>query len=146
MEAVIFMGAQACGKSTYYKLNFVDTHIRLNLDMLKTRYREKLLFEACLEAKQSFVIDNTNPLKTDRARYIGSAKKSGFEVKGYYFSSSVKEAVERNHKRGGDLPDHAILCTCGKLELPDYEEGFDKLYFVKIIDNHFQTEEWNHEL
>ena len=39
---------------------FFRTHVRLSLDMLRTRHRERLLFQAYLEAKQSFVIDNTN--------------------------------------------------------------------------------------
>jgi len=39
MEAIIFIGIQATGKSTFYKDNFFKTHIRINLDMLKTRKR-----------------------------------------------------------------------------------------------------------
>jgi predicted kinase len=35
MEAVIFVGIQGSGKSTFYNERFVDTHIRINLDMLK---------------------------------------------------------------------------------------------------------------
>ena len=56
MEAVIFVGIQASGKSTFYKERFFDTHVRLNLDMLRTRHREKLLLRACLEGKQPFVL------------------------------------------------------------------------------------------
>ncbi len=63
MEAIIFIGLQASGKSSFYKEKFIDTHIRINLDMLKTRYREKVLFDACLKAKQPLVIDNTNPTR-----------------------------------------------------------------------------------
>ena len=73
-QLVILMGAQASGKSSFYLHQFFATHIRINLDMLKTRHREKLIFEACLAAKQSVVIDNTNPTRQDRARYIGPAK------------------------------------------------------------------------
>lgn len=51
MEAVILIGVQGAGKSTFFKQRFVDTHIRINGDMLKTKYREKLLVEACLKAK-----------------------------------------------------------------------------------------------
>ncbi|QDU55829.1 hypothetical protein Pan181_20260 [Aeoliella mucimassa] len=40
MEVVVFIGLQASGKSTFYKQRFVDTHMRLNLDMLRTRYRD----------------------------------------------------------------------------------------------------------
>ena len=61
MQLLLFCGVQASGKSSYYKAHFADTHIRLNLDMLRTRHREALLFHACLQAKQPCVIDNTNP-------------------------------------------------------------------------------------
>ena len=62
MEAVILIGIQATGKSTFYKEYFYDTHVRINLDMLKTRRREDILLQACIQAKQSFVVDNTNIL------------------------------------------------------------------------------------
>ena len=60
MEAVLFIGIPASGKSAFFKERFFDTHVRINLDMLKTRRRESLILRACLEGKQSFVIDNTN--------------------------------------------------------------------------------------
>ena len=55
------MGLQASGKSSFYLQQFYDTHIRLNLDMLKTRHREQLLFRACLTAKQPLVIVDILP-------------------------------------------------------------------------------------
>lgn len=61
MEAIIFIGIQGAGKSTFYRHHFFNTHIRINLDMLKTRHREQIFLQACLEAKQPFVVDNTNP-------------------------------------------------------------------------------------
>ena len=65
-EAIIFIGLQASGKSSFYHAKFSHSHMRLNLDMLRTRNREKILLEACLRAKQSFVIDNTNSTLTER--------------------------------------------------------------------------------
>ena len=85
MEAIIFIGIQAAGKSVFYRDMFSDTHIRINLDMLKTRHREKLLLQACLEMRQPFVIDNTNPTRKDRVRYIPLVQDAGFQVIGYYF-------------------------------------------------------------
>ena len=70
MEAVIFVGVQGSGKTTLYLERFFTTHVRLSLDMLRTRNRERLLLDACIEAKQPFVIDNTNPTVEERARYI----------------------------------------------------------------------------
>lgn len=145
MEAVIFIGIQASGKSSFYRHKFVDSHIRLNLDMLKTRHREMLLFEACLEAKQSLVIDNTNPTKLEREKYILPAKKHRFNLTGYYFHSDVEECKLRNSQRDRRLrvPLVGILATAKKMELPSYEEGFAKLYYVKVTEgNLFVVEKW----
>ena len=143
MKAVIFIGLQAAGKSSFYREKFIDTHIRINLDMLKTRYREKILFNACLEAKQPLVIDNTNPTIEERKRYILPAKEKRFKVIGYYFQSNVEDCKQRNSKRNKKIPLVGILATKKKLQLPSYQEGFDKLYYVSINNNLFIVEEWN---
>jgi predicted kinase len=145
MEAVIFVGIQAVGKSTFYRERFEDTHIRLNLDMLKTRRRERILLEACLAAKQPFVVDNTNVTCVDRTRYIAPARAAGFRVVGYYFRSSMRDAVERNSLRPGRkaVPEKGIAGTRRRLELPSLAEGFDQLYYVSIGEaGGFAVEEW----
>ena len=116
--------------------------------MLKTRNREKILLDACLEAKQPFVVDNTNPTRADRKKYIDMAKSAGFKVIGYYFSSNISKAIERNEKRTGKekLPVAAIRSTYSKLELPDFDEGFSELYYVQIKDNDFNVEEYQNEV
>jgi predicted kinase len=101
MEAIIFIGIQATGKSTFFQQRFFNTHVRINLDMLRTRNRERVLLSACLEAKQPFVIDNTNLTRQARAGYISLAKAAGFSVTGYYFKSALKAALERNSQRSG---------------------------------------------
>jgi predicted kinase len=134
MEAVIFVGIQASGKSSFYRARFFDTHLRVNLDMLKTRHREQLLLHACIEAKQRFVVDNTNPFVEERARYIELARSGGFRVVGYYFNSQPKEALARNEQRTGKarIPEKGILGTYKRLQVPTTEEGFDELYHVRI--------------
>ena len=145
MEAVIFIGLQAAGKSSFYRQVFIDSHIRLNLDMLKTRHREQLLFEACLAAKQPVVIDNTNPRKEDRQKYIAIAKESKFEVTGYYFQSELADCKQRNEQRQGKakIPLVGLLDTYKKLELPSYTERFDRLFYVRLDSNKFIVEEWD---
>lgn len=148
MEAIIFIGIQATGKSTFYKDNFFKTHMRINLDMLKTRKREDLLLEACIKAKQPLVIDNTNPSVIDRKKYIDIAKAAGFKVIGYYFQSSIGDAILRNEKRTGKehIPLVGIKSTHAKMQLPNKEEGFDKLYYVRISEDEFVVEEWKNEV
>jgi len=139
LKGVIFIGVQASGKSTYFLQNLHQTHLRLNMDMLKTRHREKILFNACLEAKQPVVIDNTNPTKADRATYIEAFKTHKFDVVGYYFAANITECLKRNAEREGKekIPDVGIKSTYSKLELPDYNEGFDTLYYVSIENGQF---------
>jgi predicted kinase len=145
MEAVIFIGIQGAGKSTFFKQSFVDTHIRINGDMLRTKRREQILIEACLRAKQSFVVDKTNATREQRARYIAAAKSNRFRVVGYYFRSNFAEALKRNDLREGKskIPEKGLRHFLKRLETPVYAEGFDRLFYVWINDaNEFVVEAW----
>lgn len=132
MEAHIFIGIQASGKSTFYQRCFFDTHVRINLDMLRTRNRERLLFEACLRAGQPLVIDNTNPTAADRARYIGPAQAAGFRITGYFFEPDPRGCYERNERRARTVPPAGLFGTLKRLERPVFTEGFDELCQVVL--------------
>ena len=108
-EAVIFIGLQASGKSTFYN-EYFKNYIHINLDTLHTRNKEKILLDDCIKKELSFVIDNTNPTAEDRERYIEFAKDNGYKLIGYYFQSSVSECLERNNLREGKakVPDVAV--------------------------------------
>jgi predicted kinase len=145
VEAVILIGIQGSGKSTFYKEKFADTHVRINLDMLRTKNREKVLLEACLEAKIRFVVDKVNASREERARYIGEAKRFGFRVVGYYLRSDLKSAMERNNRRTGKsrIPDKGLFDSAKRLQIPTYDEGFDELNYVWIDqERRFVTETW----
>jgi len=149
MEAVIFIGIQGSGKSSFFKERFFDTHVRINLDMLRTRHREAVLVEACLRAKQPFVVDNTNPTLDDRKRYIDLAKAAGSRIVGYYFQSKVDECKKRNQERPRRkaVPLPGLLATYSRLELPKLAEGFDALCYVSIgPDGAFVIQEWTDEV
>ena len=137
MQAVIFIGLQGAGKSTFFKERFFNTHIRINMDMLKTPHREDLLLKACLEMKQSFVIDKTNPLVINREKYIQAAREAGFQVVAYYFLPNLKLSLERNAARSGKerIPDQGLIATFRKLQPPSLEEGFDFLFTVGHDEN-----------
>ena len=144
-EVVIFIGMQATGKSTFYKERFFRTHVRINLDMLRTRRREEILFKACLEAGQSLVIDNTNATQADRSRYIPAAKEAGFRVVGFYFKSNLEDCLRRNEERPAAevIPEGGLFAVHGRLERPALADGFDELFYVSIGPEHtFVVEEW----
>jgi predicted kinase len=148
MEAIIFIGIQASGKSSFYFERLLKSHLRLNLDMLKTRNRETILLDACIKAKQPIVIDNTNATKEERKRYIGKLRQNQFKVLGYYFKSSIGECLHRNKMRKGKekIPEIGIKGTYNKLELPEYSEGFDELYYISIGEEGFIIEGWKNEI
>jgi predicted kinase len=149
VQAIIFVGIQASGKSTFYHQRFANTHIRINLDMLKTRHREQRLLETCLEIGQPFVIDNTNPTPQDRERYIIPAKGKGFWVIGYYFESKIADSLQRNQYRQSEqqIPEKGIRGTHARLILPKYEEGFDELFYAQIApERKFIVKEWINEI
>ncbi len=137
MQLIIFTGVQASGKSSFYLLNLAHSHLRINLDMLKTRHRENIIFEAGLASKTKMVIDNTNPTKADRARYIQRAIDAGFEVISYYFETDFQSTLERNSQREGkaNIPEVGVRATYKKLETPSLDEGFNEIFKVKIVGN-----------
>ncbi len=139
MQLIIFIGLQGAGKSTFYKRHFVDSHIRLNGDMLKTKHRQQLLLNACLESKTPTVIDKININQQSRKPLIEQAKKHKFEIIAYYFDVALTDALNRNNQRTGKakIPEIAIKGTYKQLEKPNFAEDFDKIYYVSVLENDF---------
>lgn len=133
MEVIILSGIQGAGKSTFCRERYWDTHIRINYDMLRTRHREKLIFAACLEAKQPVVVDATNPTIEDRKRYITPARAAKFRIVGIEFKVPVELAIERNASRLGKklIPSKGIYATAAKMQPLMYEEGFDEIWIAR---------------
>jgi predicted kinase len=143
-EAVLLIGVQASGKSSFAREKLFDSHVRINLDMLRTRNRETRILDACLDAGQSFVIDNTNPTRQERARYIEAAQPKGFRIVGYYFQSEIEASLRRNAAReaADRVPDVGVRGTHARLELPSPSEGFDSLFYVSLTPEGFCVQEW----
>lgn len=134
LEVVVLIGLQGAGKSTFYRERFSDTHIRLNLDMLRTRGRLRLLLKACLDAKQPVLLDNTHPTVAERAPYVAMARAAGCRLIAYFFEPDLGGSVRRNAGRpaGKRVPPVAIYATAKKLQAPTRAEGFDVLCTVRL--------------
>ena len=142
MQAVILIGIQAAGKSTFYRQRFFDTHVRINLDMLRTRHREDLLLEACLQARQALVVDNTNLSVQVRSKYF-RLRAAGFRMIACHFVTDLEGCLARNAQRTGKarIPEAALASAATRLEAPTFQEGFDEIFRVHLEpDGTFRVE------
>jgi predicted kinase len=130
MEAIVLCGVQGSGKTTLYRDRFLATHVRVSMDLLRTRHREAAFLDLCLQTRQPFVVDNTNPTPADRRRYVDPARAAGFRVIGYLVEVDAAQAFARNAERAGRarIPDSGVAGTARRLLRPTLEEGFDELW------------------
>ena len=144
--AYIMMGIQGSGKSTFCS-HYLEDAVRINLDTLHSRNNEALLIADCHNKGCDYVVDNTNPTRKDRARYIQAAKITGYHIVGYFMQSRLHDCIMRNDQREGKerIPAKAIAMTSNKLEMPSREEGFDELYFVKNDGKTMSISEWSED-
>lgn len=145
IEVILMIGIPGSGKSTFYHENFASTHLRVNLDMLKTRKREHYLFEWCLLNRQSCVIDDTNSTREVRSQWIVSALEAQASVHGYLLQSRIADCLERNRQRQGRarIPDTAVMHHHSILEPPALDEGFSSLHHVGILEGTFNITPWH---
>ena len=144
-DMIIFIGIPASGKTTFYQQNFAEKHVHISLDILHTRNREANMLKDTLISAKSCVIDNTNVSVAERAKYIETGKRYGYKVIGYYFRSSIDECRIRNDRRQGrkQVPEVALRNKAAHLEHLSMQEGFDELYYVKIVDDKFEITQYN---
>src|SRR5882672_6726889 len=126
LEAVILVGLQGSGKTTYYNQNFSSTHVHISKDVQKTADRENALFSESLRKGQSLVVDDTNISRASRAGFVIAAKAVGYRVIACHFNVPVRTAIGRNNHRSDKkpVPVPALLRLAKKFEPPTREEGF----------------------
>ena len=142
MEMIIFIGIPASGKSSFYKELFFNSHIRISMDLLNTRNKEGKLLHYCFETQSKMVIDNTNVTKEGRKKYIELALQNKYEIIGYYFDSNIQDCMERNKSRKDSINEIGIKAKYKELEKPLIEEGFSKIFNVKIVGQKFEINDY----
>ena len=149
-ELAIFIGLQASGKSTYYRLHLSNTHVHVSKDRFRNnrrpaRRQAELITEA-LAAGRSVVVDNTNATVGLRRELIDLSRSHGATVTGYYFASKLADCLTRNATRTGKdrVPDVGLFSVAKALVRPSPDEGFDRLFHVTLVARGtFAIEPWN---
>lgn len=112
------------------------------MDLLNTRNKEGKLLKYCFETQSKIVIDNTNVTRESRRKYIEPARQNKYEIIAYYFESSIQDSLERNKNRKDSISEIGIKAKYTDLEKPSIEEGFDKIFHVKIRDYKFEISDY----
>ncbi|MCQ2379081.1 MAG: hypothetical protein MJ016_07760 [Victivallaceae bacterium] len=143
---ILMIGIPGSGKSTFCEKFFPGVAV-VSLDRLHTRKRESDALDALLGSGVSAVVDNTDVSRAERAVYVAKAKRAGYRVIGCYMQSTLADCLKRNAGRTGKkcIPVAGVIGRAQKLEIPNYAEGFDFLYYIKIAAGKFVISPWREE-
>ncbi|KAI6654898.1 Sodium-independent sulfate anion transporter-like [Oopsacas minuta] len=96
-ELILLVGCQASGKSSFYREHLAaNGYIHISQDILKSRDKCLLSTEQLLTAGKNVVIDNTNPDRATRSRYIQLAKKCNVPVRVFWLVTSIDHCRHNN--------------------------------------------------
>ena len=145
-DIVLMVGIPGSGKTTFCRERLFPSHLYISLDQLRTRSAEAELFAFALKRRKPCVIDNTNVTVAERRRYIQLARKEkDARIVVYCFVPDLEGCLARNGQRRGRarVPEVAIKCKLAKFEPPEFDEGIDEIYDVKVSENGFEVRRRN---
>ncbi|XP_060076989.1 bifunctional polynucleotide phosphatase/kinase-like [Ylistrum balloti] len=139
-EMVILVGFPASGKSFFSTTRLVPKgYVHINRDSLGTWQKCVALCTKSLKEGKSVVIDNTNTVKEQRARYVPLAKNAGVPCRCFVFSASLyqcrhnekyREMVDKSHKSISDVTMNTMR---SKYEEPENGEGFSEIVKINFV-------------
>lgn len=134
-QMIINVGYPGSGKTSFTKKHLSGL-VHINQDTLKTPAKCLKECESALKLKKSVVIDNTNPTKAGREKWIQLAEKYKVNVICYNFTTDLNTAKHNNHYRHYStkagvkiIPDIAYFTYRKKFEEPDKSQ-FEKIFNI----------------
>ena len=139
-DMLIMIGFPASGKSSVSKRikrkNIDCDYSIINRDTEKTIEKCEKKCEEEIKNGKSVIIDNTNPSKESRKRFITIAKKYNYKIRAVYMQTtkalSMHNNLYRHYKYNCELiPEIAYNIYNSKFELPVTGEGFTEIIEVE---------------
>jgi hypothetical protein len=134
----------ATRKSTFARERFGDTHLQLNLDMLRTRHREDVLFGPA--SRRSSRRDRQHEHDAGRRAAIWAPKAASSASSAVTSLQGGRRWPGRLTHRGCPHPRRGAPRDGGRLEAPRLDEGFDELRYVRMEPTGFVVEGWRDEV
>ena len=137
-EVVLFVGYPASGKTTFFKkLLERKGYCHVNRDTLGSWQKCVSKCTEFLKTGRCVAVDNTNPDKDSRARYVQVAKRFSVPVRCFQFMTSIEHARHNNRFRELISIDKLVRVNDmvfnmykSKFVEPSLDEGFSEI--VKI--------------
>ena len=138
---VLMCGPPSCGKTTFVRTHLPEfTHI--NRDTLKSMDRCEQVLRESLQNGQSAIIDNTNPDRASRKRFIDAARSFDGKLLCIHWRVTKELALHLNQVRvqatRGQvkrIPTIVYHMWFEKYEPPIQNEGFDRIYDTLFVFN-----------
>lgn len=141
-EVIVAVGFPASGKSTFFHSHIVPKgYDYINRDTMGTWQKCVSACERALKEGRSVAVDNTNPDKESRKRYVDVAKAAGVSCRCFHFSASLEQAKHNNrfremapsdtkHAKVNDMVFHSYK---KHFEAPDLSEGFSEILQIHFV-------------
>lgn len=146
-NVILMVGAPGSGKSHFCREKLIPNgYFYVNRDTVGSWQKCVKLLEDGLGRKENVVIDNTNPDKQSRARFVEVAKRHGVECRCFVLSTSVQQAKHNNRFREivdkSHVPVNEIIINSYQknFQMPELSEGFVDIIQIPFIA-HFQNDD-----
>ncbi|VDO32849.1 unnamed protein product [Haemonchus placei] len=147
-EVIVIVGFPGSGKSTFARMLEVDHgYMVVNRDTLGTWQKCCEHARVHLRSGKSVVVDNTNPNKESRSRYIALAKEMKVPCRCFALTCDIHQAEHNvkyrllTQKSANEVTAMVLRMYANKYEVsPLLSEGFDSVVHVNFVPS-FDNEE-----
>ncbi|EFX85136.1 hypothetical protein DAPPUDRAFT_46356 [Daphnia pulex] len=138
-EVILLVGFPGSGKSHFAEQHALQSSYDvINRDSLGTWQKCAAAVEKCLDAGKSVLIDNTNPDKESRSRFVRLASTRGLPCRCFVMNTTMTHALHNNKFRELTDAKHVPVSRMifnvhkSKYQEPSLDEGFSQIVRVNF--------------